>query len=52
MQTNVRKGATKKMNKIAGRWTSTISLVSSANRRDTIQIDAQRKIHPNSRELG
>jgi hypothetical protein len=43
MQTNVQKGATKQMNKVTRRRTSTMSRVSSANRRDTIRINAQRK---------
>jgi hypothetical protein len=32
------------------RGTSTMLLVSNANRRDTIQIDVQRKMHPHYRE--
>jgi hypothetical protein len=52
MRTNVRKGSTKQTDKIMGRWTSIISLVSNANRRDTIQIYAQRKVHQDFSELG
>jgi hypothetical protein len=41
----------KQTNKVAKRRTSTISLGLSANRRDTIQINAQRKVHEDFSEL-
>jgi N-methylhydantoinase A/oxoprolinase/acetone carboxylase beta subunit len=52
MRRNVQKGTTKQTNKVARRKTSAISLVSSANRRDTIQIYAQRKVLKDFSELG
>jgi hypothetical protein len=52
MGTNVWKGATKQTNKVARRKTLTISLVSSANRWDTIQINAQRRVLQDFSELG
>jgi hypothetical protein len=52
MRTNVQKGTRKQTDRTVGRWISTISLVSSANRRDIIQINAHRKVLQDFSELG
>jgi hypothetical protein len=52
LQTNVHKGTTKQTDMVVWRRTSVWSLVTSANKRDTMQIDALRKVLEDFSKLG
>jgi hypothetical protein len=52
MRTNVRKRVTKHIDQVVLRRTSTISLVTHASNKDTIHINAQRKVLQDLSELG
>jgi hypothetical protein len=52
MRKNVQKRTTKQTVQVARRRTSTISLVTHASNKDTIRINAQRKVLQDLSEMG
>jgi hypothetical protein len=52
LRTNAQKWTTKQIDKVVWRRTSVWSLVTSANKRDTMQINAQRKVLEDFSKLG